>query len=188
MGIVEYIQQTTAAFFKIGIGGVTINNNSGVAEIKNAANDGLAKLRAADPTGDTDVATKGWAESNLNVADAVREMVLEVDDTDMPDTGTATIDTSNLPSGAVIQSIDIKVGTGFDGGATLIVGSGSDDDEFIAAGQVDLTYTANVQSFNLRGAPFASAAPVKFKFTTSGTPSAGSLSAYITYSVPTASA
>ena len=188
MGIVEYIQQTTAAFFKIGIGGVTINNNSGVAEIKNSNNDGLAKLRAADPTGATDVATKGWAESNLNVANAVREMVLEVDDTDMPDTGTATIDTSDLPSGAVIQSIDVKVGTGFDASATVIVGTAADDDEFIAAGQVDLTYTDNVQSFNMRSAPFGSAGPVKFKFTTAGTPSAGSLQAFVTYSVPTLSA
>ena len=65
MGLVEYLQQTTADFFKVGLGGITINNNGGVAEVKNGANSSLATLRAADPTGDSDVATKGWAEANL---------------------------------------------------------------------------------------------------------------------------
>ena len=188
MGLVEYLQQTTADFFKVGLGGITINNNGGVAEVKNGANSSLATLRAADPTGDSDVATKGWAEANLSVANAVRELEFAADHTDMPDTTTLTIDSSDLPSGAIVKSIDIKVGSAFDGGVTLLAGTAADADAYIASGQASLTYTDDVQSFNMRGDPLAEAGPVQFTFTSTGTPSAGALSAWITYSVPAISA
>ncbi len=182
MRVYEYIERTLANFFKIG--DVTINANSGVAEIKNPDNTALAKLRAADPVGDTDVATKGWATANLGAANAVRETALTFDDTDLADTGTVTIDTNDLPTGAVVQSIDVKVEEAFNGGASVLVGTAADDDLFITAGQLDPTNDAGVQSFNLRSAAFGSAGPVQFTVATTGTPDAGSLTAWITYSVP----
>jgi|GEM_PF-4757729 len=184
--LVEFLQQTLSPFFKVGVGanGITVNANSGVAEIKNNANDGLAQLSAADPSTSTHVATKGWAEANLGAANAVRETKLTIGFGDLADTGEVTIDSSNLPSGAIIKSIDVDVATDFDGGASFIAGTAADDDAFIASGEMDLTFTGGPQSKNFRSAAFGTAAPVKFKCTTTGTPSQGSLDAFITYSVP----
>jgi len=188
--LVEFLQQTLSPYFKVGVGsnGITVNANSGVAEMKNNANDSLVNLNVADPTASTHAATKGWAEANLGVADAVRETKLTFDHTDLADTGTVTLDTSDLPTGAVIKSIDLDVGTGFDAGASVLMGTSADDDAFVASGEFDLTFTGGPQSKNFRSAAFGSAAPVKLKITTTGTPSAGSGTAFVTYSVPSAPA
>jgi len=188
--LVEFLQQTLSPFFKVGVGsnGITVNANSGVAEMKNNANDALANLSVADPTADSHVVTKSWGEANLGVANAVRETTLTIGHADLTPTGSVTIDSENLPTGAVIKSIDVAVGTAFDGGVSLLAGTAADDDAYIAASEVSTTFVAGPQSKNFRSAPLGSAAPVKFKMDATGTPSQGSLTAFITYSVPSSPA
>lgn len=188
--VIEYLKQTLSSSFKIGAANVVqLINNSGLFEMRNADGSALVVVRAADPVGDTDVATKGWTNTSLNglVGNAVREWEVPVGHADLGAATDTVVDSPNIPSGGVVKSVDFVVTEAFNGGSTVVVGTAADDDVFIAAGVIDLTLVGVVQSVDLRSAEFGSAGPVKFKFTTTGDPDAGDLDAYVTFSVPATS-
>jgi len=67
MSIYKKNRGSIESIHQLGIGGPNLKNNSGVIEAKNAADSALAVVRAADPSGDTDLAPKGWINSNFAI-------------------------------------------------------------------------------------------------------------------------
>ncbi len=191
MPLLEFLAQTLSPSFKIGINNVVQwLNNTGVLEARNADGSALTQIRAADPVGNTDVATKGWTNTQIAsvaASNAVREYEIPIGHADLGDTTTTVVDSPDIPLNGNVQSIDVKVTEAFNNVDSVKVGITSDDDAFIEIGQLSLGLVGQVQSFNFRSPLFEAAAPVKFTFVTSGDPDAGSLSAWITYSVPAAS-
>jgi hypothetical protein len=183
--MLELIRKTFANAFQIGLAGPNLEDDSGDLKVTNGSGT-LKKVRCADPAGSTDAVTKGYADSNYGApAGVIREIGFDFGHADATPTGTATVDsTATLPVGAVVQSVDVKITSGFNGGVQLKIGRSADDDEYaiIDAAQ---TAVANSYSVNLRSEPISgSAQAVRLSMVSSGTPSAGAGRAYITYSVP----
>jgi len=63
MSDIKKIRGTSENLFQIGLTGSQVKNSSGVIEIKNAADNAYATLRAASPTADNDVATKKYVDA-----------------------------------------------------------------------------------------------------------------------------
>jgi hypothetical protein len=103
---------TISSYFRIG--NIKLTNNSSVLEVKNTS-DTLIVTRAADPVGDTDVATKGWINSNVSVPpNIVKSITLTAT------TSTAT-STATVPTNAIVHDIRVKVGTVYDNASVATI-------------------------------------------------------------------
>jgi hypothetical protein len=103
---------TISSYFRIK--DIELKNNSSILEIKNTS-DTLIVARAADPVGDTDVATKGWINSNVSVPpNIVKSITLTAT------TSTAT-STATVPTNAIVHDIRVKVGTVYDNASVATI-------------------------------------------------------------------
>lgn len=185
MALIETILQTLSNTFKIGgnANAVTLEAAGGkLAALDN--NDDLVPVQAGTPSAGDDVVTKSYGDSNYGVAGAVREIQIPFDHTDATAEGTASVVASTqLPLGAVVKSVDLKLMTGFDGGVSLEVGLTADTDQFMGTSN-NVPGTAGTYSHNQRAAGLGSAEAPRVTLIASGTPSQGEGVAYISYSVP----
>ena len=187
MGMIETLLQTLSSTFKIGAdaSAVTLEASGGKLGAKNNS-DALVPIQGGTPSADADLVTKAYGDSNYGVPGAVKELKIAFDWNDATAEGSATVAAATqLPVGAVVQSVDLKVLTGFDGGISLEVGLTADPDQFMGSAH-NVPGTANVYSHNDRAAWLGTAEAPKVTLTATGTPSQGEGVAYITYSVPQA--
>jgi hypothetical protein len=67
MGLFSKLAGVTSSFFQIGgPAGPGINNNGGLLEAKNAANNAFVVMRGATPVGDNDLTTKAYVDKTAN--------------------------------------------------------------------------------------------------------------------------
>ena len=177
--IKEFLKGTLSANFQLAAG-IILASAAGVLSV--LANDGttLAPVAAADPTDDTHLVTKGYADTNYGSSDVgvVKEIVVSIG------IGATASSTAELPLNAVVQSVDIDVTAAYDGSATFQCGKSGATDEFVGTNDgVDLG-TIGTYSLNLRSTKRTSAHAVLASI--GGSPSIGAGKVYVTYSVPAA--
>lgn len=86
--------------------------------------------------------------------------------------GTAeTVQVGTLPTGALVTQTIVRVKEAFNAATTnvIIVGTAADDDEFIAAGDVDESATDTTFSARSAGIVLTADTPVYVKYTQTGT-------------------
>lgn len=91
---------------------------------------------------------------------------------DTPGIGTASmVQVGTLPAGCLVTETLVRVRTAFNAGTTnvIIVGTAADDDEFIAAGDVDETATGTTFSDRSAGLVFTADTAVYVKYSQTGT-------------------
>lgn len=91
-----------------------------------------------------------------------------------------------LPTGAIIEKVQVKVTTAFNAGTTnqLDVGTGSDDDAFVDYTNSDVDLTATGSTFVWRGADVAtltSDTEIFAKYTQTGTAASAGAATIIVY-------
>lgn len=96
-----------------------------------------------------------------------------------------TVSLGTIPSGAVITSVDVLVETAFNAGTTnvLIVGNASDDDAYLAAGDVDETATG-LTRYSTKGAKVSADTEILAEYTQSGTAASAGAATIIVHYVP----
>lgn len=108
---------------------------------------------------------------------------------DTPGIGTtATVKVGTLPSGAIVEKVQVKVTTAFDAGTTnqLNVGISGNDDNLVDYDAADVVLTATGSTFVWRGADesFADDTPIYVKYTETGTAAeAGAATVIVFYTV-----
>ena len=177
--IKEFLKGTLSSQFQLAAG-VILATAAGVLSVFESDGTTLAPVAAADPTDDTHVVTKGFADSNYGASDVgvMKEIVVSIG------TGATASSTAELPLNAVVQSIDVDVTSAYDGSATFQCGKTGTTDEFVGTNDgIDLG-NVGTYSVNLRSTPRPSAHAVLASI--GGSPTVGAGKVYITYSVPAA--
>ena len=117
-------------------------------------------------------------------AGKVLEIAVPFDFNDAVAEGSGSVtSTAQLPSGAVVQSTDLKVLTNFDGGVSVKVGTPADDDAFMVAAHND-PVTPGTYSHDDRSAALGATDPAQVTLDATGTPTQGAGIAYVSYSLP----
>ena len=177
--IKEFLKGTLSAQFQLAAG-IILASVSGVLSVLGSDGSTLAPVAAADPTDDTHLVTKGFADANYGGGDpdpsSVREIVITIG------TGATATSTAELPLNAVVQSIDVDVTEAYDGSATFQCGKTGTTNEFVNTNDTIPLGTIGTYSVNLRSAPRASAHAVLASI--GGSPTVGAGKVYVTYSVP----
>lgn len=163
--------------FKIGRDGPQVKNDSGVLAARNDADDGYVNLAAADPSSAEHVVTKSYGDANYNAAGAKRTIIKTLNTTASQSSST------QLPTGAVVTKVHMKVTTAYDNGATLQVGVTGTPDAFAGTTAFNLAETGDyiLDDFS---AALGSAANVLATLGNSPTVGAGTL--LVEYCVPQA--
>lgn len=176
----EALRKTVFNAFGIGIGGPDLENDSGHLKVTNGSGT-LRNIRAAAPSGSSDVVTKGYADSNYGApAGVLREIKIGFD---YQDSGALT-STAQLPVDAIVSSVDVVIFDAFDdGGVAIKVGLAADDDLY-ASLAASLSEAAESYSYNARSPTVSSAEAPRVTVTPAGTPTVGEGMVIITYSVP----
>ena len=174
----EFLKGTLSSTFQLAAG-IILATAGGVLQVFGPDGETPANIAAADPTDDSHLVTKGYADTNYGaLPGSVRELVFNI--------GTASSSsTAELPTGAIVQSVDVVVSTAYTAGASLKVGNVGDDDEFVDASDAVPLTTLGTYSFNMRSASRPSAQQVLASI--AGSPSQGAGKVYVTYSVPAVS-
>ena len=171
----EFLKGTLSSTFQLAAG-IILATAGGVLQVFGPDGETPANIAAADPTDDSHLVTKGYADSNYGtLPGSVRELVFDIGTTN-------SNSTAELPTGAVVQSVDVVVSTAYSAGASLKVGNVGDDDEFVDASDAVPLTAVGTYSYNLRSGARVSAQQVLASI--GGTPSQGAGKVYVTYSIP----
>lgn len=172
----QFIKGTLSATFQLAAS-IILGTSGGVLQVLGADGTTPANVAAADPTDDSHLVTKGYADANYGaVPGAVRELVFDIG------TDATSSSTAELPTGAIVQSVHVDVTTAYSAGAGIKVGNVGDDDEFVdAAASITLT-ALGTYGVTLRSGARVSAQQVQASI--SGSPSQGAGKVYVTYSIP----
>ena len=182
--MIEFLSRTLSQTFQIGgAAGPQVKNNAGKLEVVDAAGSTTQAI-VATPSANDHAANKAYVDGLVGDAGKVLEIAVPFDFNDAVAAGTGTVaSTAQLPSGAVVQSTDLKVLTNFDGGVSVKVGTPADDDAFMLAAHSD-PVTPGTYSHDDRSAALGATDPVQVTLDATGTPSQGSGVAYVSYSLP----
>jgi hypothetical protein len=184
MGMIEFLSRTLSQTFQVGgATGPQVKNNAGKLEVVDAAGSTTQAI-VATPSANDHAANKAYVDGLVGDAGKVLEIAVPFDFNDAVAEGSGSVtSTAQLPSGAVVQSTDLKVLTNFDGGVSVKVGTPADDDAFMVAAHND-PVTPGTYSHDDRSAALGATDPVQVTLDATGTPSQGSGVAYVSYSLP----
>lgn len=105
--------------FQLGLGGPQWKANGGVIEARDSADAAMVKIRALDPAGATDVATKNYVDTGT-LGGSVRQISFALTN------GASQSSATQIPANAVVLKVQLEITTPYSGGATISVGqSGS---------------------------------------------------------------
>ncbi len=196
---------TILEYFRIGRNGIRVANNNGVMEVQNAAGTALARARVADPAAPTDAVNRG----TLDTALGARDGAIEALQTDMGaaqadlaalqgqvagfsgagldrtvaigiGTDASYEATSQLPAGAVVKEVKLKVTAGYPAGTEIRVGSAGVPDMLVGAADNDPSL-AELQEVELWALLPSALTP---RVSISGNPAGGAGLVAITYTTP----
>lgn len=171
MSVFSKIRGTIETLFQLGISGPQLKNNSGAVEVRNSADSGMATLRAADPSGSTDVATKNYADTGA-LGGVVREIRFVLG------TSASQSSTTQIPANAIVTKVQLSITTPYSGGGTISVGQTGSASLLMATGdnnpQSAGIYEVNVDT-SWGGSPLAVLATV------GGSPAAGAAELIVHY-------
>jgi len=184
MGMIEFLSRTLSQTFQVGWAtGPQVKNNGGKLEVVDAAGSTTQAI-VATPSANDHAANKAYVDGLVGDQGKVLEIAVPFDFNDAVAAGTGTVtSTAQLPNGAVVQSVDLKVLSNFDGGVSLKVGTPAADDAFMLSSHND-PVTPGTYSHDDRSAPLGAAAAVQVTLDATGTPSQGSGIAFVSYSLP----
>jgi hypothetical protein len=200
MGMIEFLSSTLSQTFQVGgATGPQVKNNGGKQEVVDAAGSTTQAIVATPPANDH-AANKAYVDGlvgdqgkvlekratapPLSRSQRSRPAACSFDFNDAVAAGTGTVtSTAQLPNGALIQSVDLKVLSNFDGGVSLKVGTPAADDAFMQSSHND-PVTPGTYSHDDRSAPLGAAAAVQVTPDATGTPFLGSGIAFVSSSLP----
>lgn len=173
MSVYDKIRGTIETLFQLGLGGPNLKNNTGVVELRNAADVAFVKGRGAPAVGADDFVTFAQAGG---AAQEVRFIISGA-------TGAGTTDSAtSLPAGSRVIRTIVDVTVAFDGGGTISVGTAGSAAQFQATtdnlATAIGTYMSDAQDLAPVGAPTA------VRATKGGAPTVGAATIIVLYTVP----
>lgn len=177
--IFRKIRGISGTIFQIGPWGPQLKSESTKTALaaRNAADDGYALMRGADPVGTNDLVTLGYFNTNNAAAQGLTYAKMSL--------GTSTaISSSSLPNNAVIMEARVEVTTAYSAGTSMQV-SRTGDGTKVMCSTSDLDPT--VQGTHMIGqvTNWGSTGAGTVTVTISGSPVAGASVLYIGYVTPT---
>jgi hypothetical protein len=174
MSVFSKLAGTISSFFQLGgPGSPGLNNNAGVLEAKNSANNAFVNLSVATPTTANHAATKAYVDTG-GASAAIMEVRFAL--------GTTTASSVNtVPANAVISSVQLDVTTLYSGGTTISIGQTGSVSLLMATGD-NVPTVVNLYDSTIDVAWGASALAVLA--TVAGAPSVGAAQVIVKYSEP----
>lgn len=113
-------------FIKFGKSGPIAKNNNGAMDIRNAADDGYATLRAGAPSGDDDVVNKAYFDANsLTEQGSVQSISVPLG------TNASETSTKELPANAYVLDVQTSFSTAYPAGTLIEIGTAGTADLFL---------------------------------------------------------
>ncbi len=153
-------------------------DTTGILKVRSQADDGFAKVQAADPSVDDDLVTKRYYDANLpsgGASNGIKTISILVG------TNATTDATEQLPANAIVHQIDVDVTTPYSTGTTMDIGKSGSASALLANATVDEEAQDFLYVPMLKGVGGTAYAP---RVTLGGSPSAGAAMVLVHYSEP----
>lgn len=160
--------------YLFGPSGPGLKNSSGVIQARANGDGSFAKVQAAAPTVGDDLCNKTYVDALLG--GTIRVVVNA--------TAGNFDSTASIPDGAIITRTSTKVGTLYDGSATISVGYVGSVSAYQATGEVNTGVALEYQ--NTRTTSQASGGAKVVRVTLGGTPTVGAAEVFVSWCMPQA--